>query len=400
MRLSTAQIFQQGINGILNQQSRLTHTQQQISTGQRLLATADDPGQAVRALDMSREIAAVEQYQRNADGAQAQLALEESTLGAIGNTLQRVRELVLQANNDTQTPASRNAIAAEIKALRDELLSRANTRDANGEYLFAGFQLNAKPFDLAAGQAVYSGDQGQRLLQIGPATQVAVNDSGARVFLQAPEGNGVFTVQHNPANSGSAVVGQTSVSGPFQADVYTLQFSQPTATDPVTWQVSGAVSGVVASGNYAPGDTIGFAGAQLEIEGQPSDGDRFTVAAAGRQDIFATVNEMISALESSALGAQSSAVFHNRINRALEQLDEGMDHVLEVRAEVGVRLNSIDSQRAVNDEFVLQVEEVISSIQDLDYAEAISRLNLQQVALQAAQQAYLRVQGLSLFKYL
>ncbi len=400
MRLSTAQIFQQGINNILSQQSQLTHTQQQISTGKRILTPADDPEQAVRALDMSREIATVDQYQRNADFANTQLALEESTLGAVGNTLQRVRELLLQANNDSQTPESRNAISSEMRALRDELMAQANTRDANGEYLFSGFQLNARPFDLVAGSPVYNGDQGQRLVQIGPSTQLAVNDSGARVFQQAPAGNGTFTVQQDPANSGTALVGQTGVSGGFQADVYTLQFSQATSADPVTYQVTGAVSGVVASGTYTPGEAISFAGAQLEVSGDPADSDSFTIAAAGRQDVFTTVNNVIAALESAAGSATSPANFHNTVNRSLEQLDEGIDHILAVRTEVGSRLNNIDSQRNVNDEFKLQVEEVLSSIEDLDYAEAISRLNLQQVALQAAQQTYVRVQGLSLFNFL
>lgn len=71
-----------------------------------------------------------------------------------------------------------------------------------------------------------------------------------------------------------------------------------------------------------------------------------------------------------------------------------------MRATVGARLNAVDAQKDVNDGFKLQVQETLSKLQDLDYAEAVSRLNLQLTGLQAAQQSFLKIQGLSLFNFL
>jgi flagellar hook-associated protein 3 FlgL len=77
-----------------------------------------------------------------------------------------------------------------------------------------------------------------------------------------------------------------------------------------------------------------------------------------------------------------------------------MDQVLAARTRIGTRLNAIDQQRAVNEATIASLETNISQLKDLDYAEAITRLNAQSVGLEAAQQSYVRVQGLSLFNFL
>ena len=94
------------------------------------------------------------------------------------------------------------------------------------------------------------------------------------------------------------------------------------------------------------------------------------------------------------------ARLNNGMNRALTDIDQSMGNILQVRAQVGARLNTIDSQKNTNDSFSLQLQSTLSDIQDLDYAEAASRLNRQLLGLQAAQQAFVKVQGLSLFNFL
>ena len=81
-------------------------------------------------------------------------------------------------------------------------------------------------------------------------------------------------------------------------------------------------------------------------------------------------------------------------------IDQTLDRALDTRAEVGARLNAIESQDNINEEALLRLETTKSGIEDLDYAEAISRFQQQLVALQAAQQSYTQIQGLSLFNYI
>ncbi|UTW46384.1 flagellar hook-associated protein FlgL [bacterium SCSIO 12696] len=400
MRLSTSQIFQQGINSILEQQARLNRTQLQISTGERITTPSDDPGGIVQILDFADQIATVEQYQRNGSAAETQLQLEENVLTNLGNSLQRVRELLVQGNNDVLSDADRQSIATELRGIRQEIQSLSNSRDTNGDYLFAGYQVNTQPFTFNNGSVQYNGDQGQRLVQLGPASQVAVNDSGAELLLRIPEGNGQFTVAPNAANSGTGVVGELTSNGNFVRDTYTLTFSQATPAAPITYQVVDSSAGAVASGTYQQGDSISFNGAQIDLSGTPANGDSFTVTPASNRDLFAIVDSAITALESPGQNSAETALFHSAINRALEGIDNSVENVLRVRTSIGVRLNTVESQQGLNEDSLLRLQQLESAVKDLDITQAISELNFQQVSLQAAQQSYVRIQGLSLFQLL
>lgn len=400
MRLSSVQLFQQGINGILDQQAKLSQTQQQLASGKRVLTPSDDPVAAVQALDISEDLELIDQYSRNGNFAEGQLALEESVLVNVGNVLQRIRELVVQANNATQSSEARSSIATEIEARLDELHAFSNTRDANGEYIFAGFQAETEPFSRQGNSFSYNGDDGQRFLQLSTSSQVSIRDSGFDVFVAIPSGNGTFDVEPDAANTGNSVVGATSVSGSFTPDDYTLSFIQALPTDPITYQVTDSTPAVIATGTYTEGDTITFAGASLQISGTPANGDSFDVTPSIKQDVFSSIQMIINDLENSGSTSAETAVVHNSMGQALNNLDQAIDHILEIRSDVGVRQSQVETQLNINQDFTLQLKETLSDIQDLDYAEAISRLNLQLTALQAAQQTYAKVQGLSLFNYI
>lgn len=403
MRISTSQIYQNSLNALLDNQSGVGKTQLQLSTGRRILTPADDPAGSAAALDLNQAIEATRQYQKNADAVRGRLELEEGTLGSAGDLLQRVRELTLQANNDIQTPETRRYIALELRGIRAQLIALANTRDASGEYLFAGSKGSAQPFQVAAsGQVAYAGDQNGRSQQIGPSQQIADGDPGSDVFVGIRNGNGTFTTLDNPANSGSGIIDPGTVSGSYVADTYTISFTQVLPTDPITYSVTGAVSGVVVAAGtpYSSGAQINFNGVSVNLTGSPANTDSFSVTPSVKQDLFASVQNLITALESSAPTTVGQAQFHNAVNRGLVDLDQGLQNILEIRARAGSRLNTLDRQKDANDVFLLQAQQSLSGVQDLDYAEAASRLNRQLLSLEAAQQTFVKVQGLSLFNFL
>ncbi|MFT6770745.1 flagellar hook-associated protein FlgL [Congregibacter sp.] len=399
-RLSTLQIYQSGISTILDKQADLARTQLELSSGKRIQSPSDDPSGAVKILDLEEDIRLVDQYQRNASLAQGQLAVEESTLSGVNNVLQRVRELTVQANNATQSPETRASIAVEVNARLEELVALANTRDANDEYLFAGFQAQTQPFTQQGGAVTYSGDDGQRFLDIAASAQIAVRDSGSRVFLAVDAGNGSFDFSAASANTGTAVVSASSADNSFVRDDYTVTFSQLSPTDPVTYSVTDSSAAVVAAGNYTPGEAISFNGARLVVDGTPEDGDSITLESAPKQSIFETLRGIADALENSSGSPSGGAAVNNALASGLNNLDQAIGNVLEVQSDVGVRLNRIDSQQSINEEFNLQLQTTLSDVQDVDFAETISKLNLQLVALQAAQQTYVTTQGLTLFNYI
>lgn len=109
----------------------------------------------------------------------------------------------------------------------------------------------------------------------------------------------------------------------------------------------------------------------------------------GNQSIFTTIASVITNLQANT----SSAA-------ALTDIQSAMDNISTVRSKVGSRMNAIDSQRSVNDDLILRNRQTLSEIEDLDIAEAVGRMNLQLLGLQASQQAFNRIQNLSLFNYM
>ena len=238
MRISTGQIHQAALKSLLDQQANLSKTQQQVASGKRILAPSDDPAVSAELLGLDQSYSLTSQYQENITAARTRLNREESTLASMTDILNRIRELANQGNNSTLTNIDRGAIAVEVEQGLKELFALANTRDASGEYLFAGMQSQPQPFSVdAAGNYTYNGDDGQRFIQIGPTRQVASGDSGLAVFQGARDGNGTFTVRDHPANTGSGIIDPGSVTDPAAWDGGTYTISFPVAT-PATASLS------------------------------------------------------------------------------------------------------------------------------------------------------------------
>ncbi|PZR41026.1 MAG: flagellar hook-associated protein 3, partial [Ectopseudomonas oleovorans] len=183
MRISTVQAFNNGVNGLQRNYASVTRTQEQISTGNRILTPADDPVASVRLLQLEQQQTVLNQYNANLNAAQNSLTQEESTLVAVENVLQRVRELTIRAGNGSLNQIDRQSIAAELAEREDELLSLMNTRNARGEYLFAGFQGKTQPFVRQPdGSYAYTGDDGQRHVQIASSLELPISDSGRAIF--------------------------------------------------------------------------------------------------------------------------------------------------------------------------------------------------------------------------
>jgi len=151
----------------------------------------------------------------------------------------------------------------------------------------------------------------------------------------------------------------------------------------------------------APPDTNPVAfdyGATLSITGTPADGDRFAVKASINQDVFSTLHDFVVALKNGkGAGAAAGAEYQNALNASMSGLDNALDNILKVRAEVGARLKEIDSEQSAGEDSSLQYDRRLSELLDLDYAKAISDLNWQQTQLDAAQKSFLKVTSLNLF---
>ncbi len=431
MRISTLQAFNNGVAGLQRNYANATRTQEQISTGNRILTPADDPVASVRLLQLDQQQNVLSQYNANLTAADSSLVQEESTLNSVNTVLLRVRELALRAGNGSLDAEDRKSIAAELREREDELLSLMNTRNARGEYLFSGFQGKTQPFVRAAdGSYSYQGDEGQRKLQIASSLNIPISDSGKSIF-------------ENVTNAGR-LASALDTSGITPGDVSTLAVSKPLVGDEVAFSGSPAfpAEGVEIlfedDGSYSiyglprtAGDTalpdgqnfkmdddaersdsLVFRGVTLQFDGTPVGGERIVVMpGAGitidpvtgdasaepvqnKQGILDTIANLRKTLEDPS---SSNADIRDSVAVSLTNLDHGMVSVDAARGNIGARRNVIETTLTDNEDVALVNKSVQAELRELDYAEALSRLSFQTVILEAAQQSYVKISGLNLF---
>ena len=397
MRVTQGLEQSQFLTAIDQLESNISTTQNQISSGLSFTTASQNPVAAGLVTNYNQALAQSQQYDTNSNSAQSSLNTEDTALTQVQSALQSLRDLALEANNATETSQDRSAIAAQAAQIQSSLLALANSQDGSGNYIFGGYSTQAQPFSLTATGATYNGDQGQRQVQIAAGQTVVVGDNGDLVFNQIKSGNGTFDVAPAAGNTGSGVVGATTVSDPasYSGGVYSIDFTTPT-----NYQVLDASNNVVASGAYTNGQTISFSGLQVTLTGAPAAGDSFAVTPSVNQSVFTTVQNLVTALQQSTNTPSGQTQLNNSVNSAINNIDQALNQSENVQSSVGARLNSITTQQSVAASQQVQLKQSISTLQSLDYPTAITSLDSQQTTLSAAMQAFTLTQGLSLFKFL
>ena len=302
MKISTSFLFDRATERMSTIQNKLATTQAQMAVGKQILSPSDAPDQAAAIQRLKGEVQRQESHMRTLDVAMRRYTAEETALSASSNILIRMKELGIQAVNDTMNPDDRKSISVEMRALRDQLLSLANTRDDSGNYLFSGTRVNTPAFaEDAKGAVLYQGDQTQTRIPAGVERSVQFTRAGTDVF-----------------------------------------------------------SRVVREG----GQSVGF---------------------------FDALDRMIEGCNTSKTGQIQQGIadltqIHN--NLTLSQAQNGSDQVV------------VQSQIDVLKETELRFKSTLSDIEDLDYAEAMTRMNKEMMGLEAAMGSFAKISGLTLFDYI
>lgn len=415
MRVSTSMIYGGGATGIQNRQFDLYKLQNQLSTGRRVLVPADDPIASAQVLVTTQNQSVNTQFLDNQANAASQLTELEDRVGAIANLLQTVKERAVEAGNGAYSDSDRKTIAAEVRQRFDELLGLANASDGMGLHVFAGFKGDTQPFSVS-GQVgsrtiAYDGDDGKRQIQVESSRMMDVSESGNDIFMRIPQGNGTFAFTAGTSNTGTGILGAASVISGFDGSTYDIEFEPvlPPATTSTTYQLTVTpLSGppVVTAGlAFVAGQDIvlgsGVNQFKVSITGTPAAGDTFQVAPSTNQSIFKTLDDMIRVLETGVSGSASGrAVYRNELTNVSENLNQAYNHILDQQTSIGARRVALDSLTNAGNDFDLQFQTDLSRLQDLDYADAISRFTARQVQLEAAQKSFTQISKLNLFNYL
>ncbi|WP_108649697.1 flagellar hook-associated protein FlgL [Dongshaea marina] len=501
MRISTQMFYDRSVTSVVKRQANLSELQTHLSEQKEVVHGSDDPVAISAIQRLRQDISVSEKHIQNGELAANSNAIEETSIAQAVNLLQRSRELLVAAGNGTYNTDNREALATELEQVREELIGVANTRDANGQYIFSGYEVDTQPFQVNEfGTVDYHGDDGVRNYQIGPGVKISGNEAGDYAFMNIATGNGTYLSSVADSNQGSGVIDEAqvideTVHSTFSGNSYSISMNEPTPgadieyrvygikqtatftgsatvkiasldptdagfatqqptalypeangttnivftqtapntfdvivggntavpqydssnTNPQTVVVNGVsleISGTPVTGDtmeltafvgatqYEENQDIEFNGLKTQIKGKPFDKDVMYLEPASQQSVFATLQQAIAALRIPGEGDVIEAKIENQLNMSKLQVDSALDRVKNIRSSVGARLNTIERQRESSEDFKLTSQKVLSQLEDLDMAEAISEFQLELTSLQVAQQTFVQLQNLSLFNFL
>ncbi len=293
MRISTAQYYKANADQLQTRQNKVAEVQAKLGSGKQLLHPSENPSKAdlISRLESGKERQAV--YSKNVDAAQTRLTSEEAVLTSMTQIMQRITELTVQGGNDTLASEDRAVIAAEVKALRDELLNLANTQDINGNYIFSGNKVQAPAFvEGSSGVVTYNGDHGRLQINVSDVRRLSINTIGPELFSTAD---------------------------------------------------------------------------------------------------FAALDDLVTKLNADNGSGVRSAI------SAVETINNKLTVSYGTMAS---RVAAIESQRTILEDTALRIDELLLREDDLDYAEAVTELTQESVALQALQASFAKLSQLTLFNFI
>jgi flagellar hook-associated protein 3 FlgL len=401
MRVSTAQFYLQSSQQMSSKSSDVNERMAYLTSGKRVLTAKDDAVAFGTLSGYKDDLANIEKYKRNIDRAESHNNLQEVIFSDAELILNNVKEAMLQANNGAMSTEDLQALAGQVRNNFDQLLDIANTQNENGDYIFSGFQTGLQPFSQQTdGSVSYGGDTGVNELQVAKNIKIPTNQTGDAAFMNVANAIGDFTASYITNTSSVAVESanitnrDTYNTSPLPHD-YTFSFDA--LTNDLT--VTGSAGVVFPPAPYVAGQTISFDGIDVTLSGNPLPGDSFVISEQEDVSIFETVNSAIEWMERGTVSVdqEQHQVDYNTI---LNQMNSAMSHVTSRRVDSGIRLQVLESQKNRHLDTELAVSANKGKIEDLDFAKAISEFEQAKIALQASQQAFSKVQGLTLFNYI
>lgn len=395
MRVPTLQTSRQQLSTITDRQAEQARLQQQISSGVRIRTPGEDPAAAAAAELARSRMARLAQDQRATGLASTTLGAADDALRSGQDLLQSAREALVSAGNSAYSDADRQALAVQLRSVRSQLLGLANTADGAGGYVFGGQGTDAPPLS-GTTNPVFAAASGQQ--RIGQDGSYQASLDGPGLFMAVPSGNGVFETASASGNTGTGWIGAGSVSDATRLTGHSYSITIGGTAGAQTWTAIDTSTGqpVASAQPFSPGSDLEVDGQRVRISGAPAAGDSFSIAPAGRQSVFATLDQAIALLGTP--GGPTKAGYKEGMERALTGLDRVMDGFDLARTQVGESLKAVDTAASSNDAASLAQSTRKSALVDTDLAAAISAFQSNQSGTEAALKVYASVKRNSLFE--
>ena len=406
-RLGTANMYDRTINNINRQQNELASQMEHTSAGMRVIRPSDDPVAAAQAERARNRLERIASDQRGLDAQKATIEYAESTLGEINDALQEFRSLLVQAGNGAYNQVQRDTLVEQLTSLREQISKYANRTDSNGLPLFRGLDTKTgKPFPNDQ-EGVQSGQPNNAEFSI------ANSLNGVLAFFSGKTGNGVLEVKLDPGNTGKAHADVGVIKDPAQAAQLILANPATIVFSP--HPVSGEMGYIVTDPTdtnsplpwttYKEGDAISVAGMDVVVNGQPQDGDSFSIVPSTTISIFDALDSALDTVRKGANpdGSTAYGTLAHGITQSLTELDTAMNRISTVTGLAGDLLNQ--AERMGNTLMVREEQTEAQRVAAEQYdaegmVRAVAQMQTQQTAVSAALQSYASIQKLSLLNYI
>ncbi len=183
MRVSENMVIQSFLRNLQSAQNRLFKSNQQVASGKRLNRPSDGPSDSSRVVRLRDDVSRINQYYRNINQADLLLGTTEDALNNLSNLVIKVYERAGYGVTGTMTQEDRNAIAAELRSIQEEMVRVTSTK-VSGKYLFSGSEVGTEPLALNEGSYGYQGDEKALLVEISPGEKIQVNVTGTESFSE------------------------------------------------------------------------------------------------------------------------------------------------------------------------------------------------------------------------
>lgn len=400
MRVTNGMMVNNLLRNLGRNLSRMEKTQQQLSSGKKFVNPSDDPIGVSRSLRLNTEISTISQHKRNADDVKSWLGTTEMAVSNVNEILKRAKELTVQASSETNSLDERTAISAEIKELRKQLIQIGNTTYA-GSYLFSGYKTD-KPLFKADGTYDIGGSANTLTLDeviqvnIGVGDKIDENFIGQRLF-------GLYTSDADlDLTSGGSLKQKQSLAGGY-LDLASAPITTATSFD-ITYGATTTTINLSAvpyndddladlktsiSGQLPAGITVKVSDNRLIFEGNGefSISSGTAVGVPGTQQSVSRVNsgdqsQLLKIFDQLVNDLESDNT--TGISSALTRIENQMDNVHALTAEIGVKTNRIELTTSRIEDDTVNLKELMSKNEDADIAEVIMNLKMEEYVYQAS----------------
>ncbi len=358
MRVTDKMTQGQVLSNIQKNRTELSQLQNQAATMKRVTKPSDDPIAASKILVNRTENKNLEQYEKNIFFAKNFLETTESTLAQLGEAVVRAKELAVQAASDTNGGLPREMLSTEVGQIYDSVIEISNRR-LGERYIFGGHKTLSAPFNRAGD---YAGDDGEIKIENQKGSFVPLNLTGDRIFHGRGIGqDGTLKTPQDPPLS----VEELQQHKLAEAD---REFQNELQEEN-----------------------------KLETRGPASVG---RVQRLGTQDPV-TGGEGVNIF--SLIGGLEVAMKTNdkyAIQDALEPLDQALNQINMARAEIGGRVNQLNTSSDGIQRSIIDNKSTNSQLEDADLFQVMTDLNRSDAALKGSLATSQKLMSMSLLDFL